>query len=178
MALNLNNYNVDLTDGGYDLAIRGYHPADSNLIARKLEDAELVVVASANYLARAGEPKQPEDLAQHNCIQFELPSTGKSAPWTLKHNNKLIDVATRGNASCNGDFLGGLTLAKHGMGVFQTYRFTVEELLASGQLVEILTEYGGATRPFIMVYPHQRHKSLALRSLMDFLVATLQPASA
>jgi DNA-binding transcriptional LysR family regulator len=177
LALNLNNYNVDLTDGTHDLAIRGYHPADSNLIARKLEDAELVVVAAPAYLAQAGEPTQPEDLAQHNCIQFELPSTGKSAPWTLKHNNKSIDVTTRGNVSCNGDFLGGLTLAKHGMGIFQTYRFTVADLLTSGELVEVLTEYGGTTRPFIMVYPHQRHKSLALRSLMDFLVATLQPVS-
>ena len=50
---------MDLGGGGDDPAIRGRAPADSNLIARKLEDAELVLVASPAYLARAGKPRSP-----------------------------------------------------------------------------------------------------------------------
>src|SRR3546814_14008094 len=50
---------------------------DSSMIARLLEDAKLVVVASPDYLRKAGTPQALEDLDDHECIQFELPSSGR-----------------------------------------------------------------------------------------------------
>ncbi len=84
--IHLSNRNIDFAEEGYDLAIRGRAPTDSNLIARKLEDAELVLVASPSYIKRAGKPKSLEDLANHDCIQFELPSTGRRIPWPFHMN--------------------------------------------------------------------------------------------
>jgi DNA-binding transcriptional LysR family regulator len=57
----LSNRNIDFADEGFDLAIRGRAPRDSSLIARKLEDAELVVVASPAYLRKAGKLNTPDD---------------------------------------------------------------------------------------------------------------------
>ena len=55
----------------------------------------------------------------------------------------------------------------------QTYRFLVEADLRSGQLVEVLQAYSGASRPFSLLYPGNRHMPLRVRVLIDYLVAKL-----
>jgi DNA-binding transcriptional LysR family regulator len=69
--------------------------------------------------------------------------------------------------------LAGVTLARHGAGLFQTYRFVVEQDLADGTLKELLAPYGGCSRPFILLYPHGRHLSSRVRSFVDFLMERL-----
>jgi DNA-binding transcriptional LysR family regulator len=178
--VHLSNRNIDFADEGYDLAIRGRTPSDSNLIARKLEDAELVLVASPSYIKRAGKPKTLEDLENHDCIQFELPSTGRRIPWpfhvNMEVNNKVMDVATTGGYACSEDVLGIVTLARNGAGLVQTYRFIVENDLKNGTLVELMPQYGGTSRPFILLYPHARHLSLRVRTFVDFLIEKLVSA--
>ncbi|MBY4947410.1 LysR family transcriptional regulator [Cupriavidus respiraculi] len=168
--VHISNRNVEFADDVYDLSVRGKAPDDSNLIARKLEDAELVLVASPAYLARAGTPATLEDLHAHDCIQFDLPSSGRRLPWALRQDGEDIDVITTGNYGCAEDVLGGVTLARAGAGIFQTYRFVVEADLRDGALVEVLPACRGATRPFVLLYPHARHMSLRVRAFVDFLV--------
>jgi DNA-binding transcriptional LysR family regulator len=171
----LSNRNIDFADEGFDLAIRGRAPEDSSLIARKLEDAELAVVASPAYLRRAGVPKSIEDLQTHECIQFERPSSGRNIAWTFEEEQGETDFVTHGGYGTSGDVLGGVTLARNGAGLFQTYRFVVEEDLREGRLVEVLGEYGHSTRPFILLYPHGRYLSSRVRVFVDFLVERLAP---
>ena len=66
--------------------------------------------------------------------------------------------------------LGGVTLAKHGAGLFQTYRFIVERELAEGALVEVLRPFAGRSRPFTLLYPQGRHMPLRLRAFVDFIM--------
>jgi DNA-binding transcriptional LysR family regulator len=170
----LSNRNIDFADEGYDLAIRGRAPQDSGLIARKLEDSELVVVASPAYLRRAAASLDtPDDLINHDCIQFELPSNGRNLPWEFKRDGESVEMVTRGGYGSSGDALAGVTLARHGAGVFQTYRFIVEKDIADGTLKELLKPYGGCSRPFILLYPHGRHLSSRVRSFVDFLMQRL-----
>jgi DNA-binding transcriptional LysR family regulator len=171
--VHLSNRNIDFADEGYELAIRGRAPDDSSLIARKLEDAELVLAATPSYLKRAGKPKTLEDLQKHECIQFELPSTGRRIPWTFQVDGKDLDLATPGSYCCTEDVLGVATLARSGAGLVQTYRYILEKDLKSGELVELLPQFGGSSRPFILLYPHARHLSLRVRTFVDFLVEQL-----
>ncbi|RFP21914.1 LysR family transcriptional regulator [Duganella sp. BJB488] len=168
--IHVSNRNIDFADEGYDLAIRGRAPADSNLIARKLEDAELVLAASPAYLKRHGKPRKLEDLDKHECIQFELPSTGKRVPWQFMQDGAAIDMVTNGGLSCSEDILGTVTLARAGAGLTHTYRFIIDQDLARGDLVELLPQHGGTSRPFFLLYPHARHLSLRVRTFVDFLV--------
>jgi DNA-binding transcriptional LysR family regulator len=170
----LSNRNIDFADEGFDLAIRGRAPDDSGLIARTLEDAELVVVASPAYLKSAGKLETPDDLINHECIQFALPSTGRNIPWLFRHEGEDIEMITRGGCSTSGDVLAGATLARHDAGLFQTYRFVVERDLAEGTLREVLTPYGGRSRPFVLLYPHARHLSSRVRCFVDFLMEKLR----
>ncbi|WP_109483578.1 LysR family transcriptional regulator [Paraburkholderia sp. C35] len=170
----LSNRNIDFADEGFDLAIRGRAPDDSGLVARKLEDAELVVVASPAYLKTAGKLETLDDLINHECIQFALPSTGRNIPWSFMQNGEEIDMMTRGGCSTSGDVLAGPTLARNHGGLFQTYRFVVERDLKDGTLREVLTPFGGRTRPFVLLYPHARHLSSRVRAFVDFLVEKLR----
>ncbi|MDF0729671.1 LysR family transcriptional regulator [Pseudomonas entomophila] len=168
--VHVSNRNVDFAEEPFDLAIRGREPADSRLVARRLEDAELVVVATPGYLARAGTPQVPEDLRGHDCIQFEVPSSGRRAPWSFTRDGERVEIDTHGNWTCQGDFLATATLARHGAGLMQAYRFTVQDALASGELVEVLADFGGTSRPFMLIYPQARHMPLRVRVFIDFLV--------
>lgn len=168
--VHISNRNIDFADEGYDLAVRGRAPQDSTLVARKMEDAALVLVAAPSYLKRRGKPKSLEELAGHDCIRFVLPSTGRLVPWQFMRDGSEIEMAGGDAIVCAEDFLGMSTLAVHGGGITQTYRFTVERELASGTLVELLPHHGGCSRPFYLIYPHARHLSLRVRSFVDFLL--------
>ncbi|CAB3872588.1 Glycine cleavage system transcriptional activator [Achromobacter animicus] len=171
--VHISNRNVDFADDGYDLSVRGRAPDDSALIARKLEDAELVVVGAPEYLRRRGTPQTLEDLAAHDCIQFDRPSSGRRIPWTFQVEGEAVDIVTDGAYGTAEDVLGGVTLARAGAGLFQTYRFVVEDDLRAGRLTEVLQQHGGSTRPFVLLYPHARHISRRVRAFADFLVDKL-----
>lgn len=167
--VHISNRNIDFADDGFDLAIRGKAPTDSGLIARTLEEAELVVVATPDYLREAGTPTSLEALAQHDCIQYQLPSSGRNLPWAFQRDGQWVELETSGNCACLDDYLGAVTLVKHGAGLMQTYRFTVQQALERGELCEVLSAFGGARRPFILLYPHARHVPQRVRAFIDFI---------
>lgn len=172
----MTNRNVNFAEEGFDLAVRGRNPPDSGLVARKLEDAELVVVGAPSYLRSRGRPRHLQDLERHDCIQFVLPSTGAPVPWTLKVDGRFIEHDTAGRLRCADDILGPVTLARSGAGLVQTYRFLVEDSLREGALQEVLADLGGASRPFSLLYPGKRHMPLRVRVLIDFLTRRFDPA--
>jgi DNA-binding transcriptional LysR family regulator len=169
----LSNHNVDFTAEGFDLAIRGRTPPDSGLVARRLMDAPLVAVAAPSYLARTGTPQTLEDLAQHECIQFELPSSGQRVTWSFRRDGEDVDVPTGGGLCCLSDLLATVTLARAGGGLLNTYRFLVEEDLQRGTLVEVLQPYAGRSRPFSLLYPQNRHMPLRVRVFIDYLTQAM-----
>lgn len=173
LEIHLSNRNIDFTAEDFDLAIRGRTPPDSSLIARKLEDAELVLVATPSYLARAGAPRSLAELAQHECLQFVLPSTGQSVSWLFRQDGQDIEIHTPSSYRCADDYLGVVTLVRQGAGLLQTYRYIVQEDLAEGRLLELLPEAGGRSRPFSLIYPNRQHTALRVRALIDFLTEEL-----
>ncbi|QGY32318.1 LysR family transcriptional regulator [Pantoea cypripedii] len=172
--IHLSNRNVDFVSEGYDIAIRVRAQPDSTLIARPLEDAKMVVVASPAYLARFPEPQTLDELTQHECIQFELPSNGRNIPWIFFDQGKEREMLTKGSYCCSDDVLGGVTLALNGAGVFQTYHFIAERYLHEGSLKEILPQYRGRSRPYTLLYPLNRHLPLRVKVFIDFLMTQRQ----
>jgi len=171
----ISNRNVDFHEENFDVAIRFRAPPDSTLISRHLEDAALVVVASPAYLKRAGVPRDLSDLEQHECIEFALPSSGRQISWLFNEDGHEKEVLSSGNYICAEDVLAGVTLAKAGAGLFQTYRFIVEKDLAEGGLVEVLQPFAGRSRPVSLIYPHGRSLPSRVRAFVDFLVEQAPP---
>lgn len=164
------NRNIIFSEDNFDIAIRGQKPKDCNLIARKLEDSELIVVATPTYLQNMGIPVMLEDLKKHNCIEFELPSTGRKILWHFCKKGKPVELEIKGNYTILDDFLATNELVKNHAGLMQVYRFSVEKELKSGELVEVLTEFNGATRPFFLLYPHAKYLPLNVRLFVNSLI--------
>jgi len=114
-----------------------------------------------------------EALIDHECIQFEMPSTGRPVPWLFMQNGEPVEMTTNASYGTSGDALAGIPLARSGAGLFQIYRFTVEDDLRAGTLTEVLRDFGGCSRPFILLYPHGRHLSSRVRAFVDFIVEKL-----
>ncbi|MDQ1812452.1 LysR substrate-binding domain-containing protein [Massilia sp. CCM 9210] len=169
--LNIANRNVDLVAEGFDLAVRLGDLPDSGMVARKLEDASLCLVASPDYLKRAGTPASFEELRQHACICFVMPSTGRVSPWLLRDASGDVDWSPAPRVTVSDDVLGVVSLAAHGLGVCQSYDFIVRERIGRGELVELLPQLRGRTRAFSAIYAGHRRPSAAARALIGALSA-------
>jgi len=167
--LNITNRNVDLIAEGFDLAIRLGQMPDSGLVARKLEDAALLLVASPAYLHRMGTPQTLDDLHRHMCLPFILPRTGCIAPWVFREDERDVDWLPASTIETSDDVLGVVSLAEHGMGICQSYEFIVRDRRQRGQLVEVLPHLRGRSRPFSVIFAPHRRQSAATRAMIDLL---------
>lgn len=168
--LNVSNRNIDFVEDGYDLAIRMGEPRDSRLVARKLEDASVGVFAAPGYLQRRGTPTTLDALRTHDLIQFVVPSTGRPMPWIFRSEAGAdVDFSFQCRQRVHEDVLAGLGWAQAGGGLFQMYHFVAREAVQAGRLVEVLTHLGGRTRPFYVLYPHNRHMAARVRALVAYL---------
>lgn len=175
LELSLSNRVVDIVDEGYDLAIRIGTPLDSRLIAHKLEDATVGVFATPDYLARRGVPHSLDDLANHDCLQFVLPTTGRAMPWIFTApDGKELDYTFRSRLRLLDDAFGCISWGNAGGGLFQTYHFIAGPAVVRGELVEVLQPYGGRSRQFSVTYPQNRHLSARVRAFVDFMLERLK----
>ena len=168
--VDVGNRNIDFVEDGYDLAIRAGTPTDSRLVARKLEDATFGIFAAPQYLASRGAPQTPAQLQDHDCIAFVMPSTGRGLPWVFRQDGQDMDLPVHSRVSVQGDLLGCLSYAVGGGGLLQAYHFVAQRHVHSGNLVEVLQGYGGRSRPFSILYPHNRHLSAKVRAFVTFLL--------
>jgi DNA-binding transcriptional LysR family regulator len=172
--LDISNRNIDFVNDGFDLAIRRGDPPDSQLVARPLENVRLGLYAAPAYLARRGTPASVADLAQHDCIQFVLPSNGRPVPWRLRDaDGGDLSFEFESRYRVHGDVLGCVNLARAGAGIFQIYQFIAQEAVVRGELVEILQSANGRSRPFSVLYPRNRHLSMRVRAFVDFVLDEL-----
>ena len=174
LELNIANRNVDFVEDGYDLAIRLGQPPDSRLVARRLEDASVGIFAAPGYLQRQGEPQTIADLAQHELIQFVLPSSGRPLPWLFTDGQgRDIEYAFESARRVHEDVLGCVSWSLSGGGLCQIYHFVADEALRDGRLVEVLKPHAGRSRPFHILYPQNRHLSARVRAFVDFLLKAI-----
>ena len=158
---------VELVAEGFDLAVRIGALPDSTLIARKLAETALVLVASPDYLRRAGAPQTIDDLAEHQLLHYSNLASGHS--WRLRApsgDERQVRAVGRLTVN-NGDAL--LRAACDGLGIALSPAFICAEALRDGTVVEVLP----AARPVPLglwaVYPAGRFTQPKLRVFVDFL---------
>jgi DNA-binding transcriptional LysR family regulator len=179
MELSISDRIIDFVEEGFDVAIRLGIQRDSRLVAYKLEDAFLGVFATPEYLMKKGTPRSLNDLEAHDCIQYVSPNTGRPMIWLFKdEKGEEIDYPIRSRMRILNDALGCVAWVNAGGGLYQTYNFAAAGAVKRGDLVEVLHDYAGRSRPFSILYPQNRHLSAKVRAFVDFLRSSLsvQPA--
>src|SRR5260370_626789 len=132
---------VNLLDEGIDAAVRIGHLPDSSLIAVKTGEVRRVVCASPEYLRRHKLPRQPPDLASHDCIIFSAMTPTDT--WTF--------AASRGSASLRTRRVrhrlpftepeAAIASAVEGRGVTCVLSYQIERELNRGRLSLILEDF-------------------------------------
>lgn len=157
---------ADLVDEGIDVAIRMGWLRDSSLRSVKLGELEQYVVASPGYLARAGTPRTPDDLAALEWIAL----TRLPAPltWTFAGpDGASCTVALRSRIRTDSaDALRALVL--DGAGVTVLHHHGVQRDLASGALVRLLPDWTLPSGGTFAVFPPGRHLSRKARAFAAF----------
>lgn len=164
--LDLADRTVDLVEEGYDLAIRITRQPAPNLIARRLAQAQVLLVAAPDYLRRRGAPQRVADLAAHDCLGYRYWAGGDE--WQLQgpHGEESVRLNNPLRAN-NGDVL--TQAALQGMGIVLQPDFLVAEHLRSGRLQRVLPEYAVAPISIYAVYASRSHLAPKLRSFIDHL---------
>ena len=158
---------VDLVSDGFDLAIRGGAVIDEHLIARRLLRFRGVCIASPDYLARAGRPERPEDLAQHACLVNHGLRTMPG--WVFTRDGEEVRVEVDGPLRCDdGDAL--VSAAEAGMGVAYEPTFLAADALARGTVVPLFTDHSTYEGSFFAVYPNRSHLPVKVRLFIDHLL--------
>ncbi|CDG81773.1 LysR family transcriptional regulator [Janthinobacterium agaricidamnosum] len=169
--LNLNDRLVDLVDEGYDAVIRIGKLEDSSLVARPLHPYRMAICASPAYLARHGRPRTPDDLVQHECLDYI--HWNKLVRWRLK--GETGDSALWGGRfRCNN----GQALrmaALQGFGVVLQTEILLAKDIAAGRLVPLLQEYVPAPRPMHLLYSRDRQPTPKLTTFIDFVLERFGP---
>ena len=159
---------VDIVEEGFDLAVRVGASGSQNLVGRVIGTTQIVCCAAPSYLASHGEPRVPEDLANHVCLTYEYSPTRNV--WTFRDaDGREHQVRIAGSMHANnGQF--NEALAAEGVGIAREPDFIIGPDVRAGRLKPILREFEPPPLNIYVVYPSRRHLSAKVRAFADFLV--------
>lgn len=165
--VNFSDRIVNLVDEGFDVAIRIGRPDDSAMIARKLCDMRLLVVAAPDFLAESGTPAMPEALGAIECIidtNFREPNR-----WPFRNaRGDSLSAPVQGRLRFS-NAEACLNAAGAGLGLACVPSFVAAEALRAGRVVRVLQAFEAEPLALYALYPHSRHLAVKLRRLVDFL---------
>lgn len=164
----------DLIEAGLDAVVRIGEPRDSRLMVKRVGTVRYIVCAAPAYIEANGEPQNPEDLENFDCIG-RVPHGGPSqAKWKFASPGDGMPFerdVTGTLAFDSNDVIIDAGLA--GAGLVQLHTYMAEPYLRSGQLVQVLPEFAAEGPPISVLFPSNRHLAPKVRVFIDFVVDIL-----
>jgi DNA-binding transcriptional LysR family regulator len=160
---------VDMIEEDIHLALRVGRLPDSQLMARKLANIQMIVCAAPAYLELRGTPRVPDELAAHDCLVFsDAPGAGS---WRFR-----TDAGTECKIPISAKlWINGLdalvSAAREAGGIVRVPSWQVRDDLASGRLTRILKTYELAPAPLHLLFEASRLAAPKTRLFADYLIA-------
>ena len=164
---------IDMVEEGVDVALRMGALPDSSMTARKLAAGRRLLVATPAYLARAGTPASPAEIAGHQAVVY---TRYEAAPWTFRHaSGAEASVSVGGRLRVTAaEGLRAAVLADMGLAVASEWMFTPE--LASGAVVELLPDWALPPIDLWALFPSGRLASAKARAFAEYVAGVLREA--
>lgn len=164
--LQLSDQKVDLIESRIDLALRFTNEVESGLVARKINQIHSLLVASTDYLTKQGEPRTPQELAQHRYLahanvnrktwrfyqQGQETALELTSPFIVNDSNVLLNCVLAGN------------------GIAMLPKYMLNEHLEKGDLKAVLTDWQLPIYSLYALYPTRHRLPRTVRAFLDFLV--------
>jgi DNA-binding transcriptional LysR family regulator len=170
ISLNLSDRVVDIVNEGFDCAVRVGDLPDSSLVSVRLADNRRRCVAAPVYLARAGTPAHPSELARHDCLPLSSDAS-QTRGWAFVVDGEVTHLRPNGRLDCSdGQVLHDWCV--QGLGIAWRSTWEVEAEIAAGTLVSVLDDFAAPPNGVYAVFPQRKHLPLRVRLWIDFLKHT------
>ena len=170
LELKLSDTQMNLIEGGFDLALRNYAIEDSSLRARKLADDRRILCASPGYLARYGTPEGPDDLARHQLLTFMNGTARRLSAGGDKRTCTFPPPDAKNRVTCD-DGASMRLMTKSGVGISMSSYWNICTDIQDSSLVHVLPDYEVDDQSAIwLVYPKSNVLTAKVRVFIDFLL--------
>ena len=165
----IDNGLTDIVAQRYDAGVRVGEQVAKDMIAVRIgPDVRMAVVGSPSYFKNRPEPKKPQDLIGHNCINLRLSTHGGLYAWEFEKGVREMKVRVEGQLVFNGTFQ-MLNAALAGLGLAYVPDDLTQRHLAKGRLKRVLEDWCQPFAGYHLYYPSRRQSSAAFALLVDAL---------
>jgi DNA-binding transcriptional LysR family regulator len=160
---------TDIVAERFDAGVRlGEHVAKDMVAVRIGPDERFLVVGSPAYLAGRELPHHPQDLLQHRCINWRLPTLGGLYAWEFEQDGHPLKVRVEGQLVFNA-LPPILKAALASFGLAFLPQDMVRPHVAAGRLVTLLEDWTPPFPGYRLYYPSRRQQSPAFALLVEAL---------
>jgi len=166
----INDYALrDIVADRYDAGVRLGEQVAKDMIAVRIgPDFRNAVVGAPSYFERRPRPHRPHDLTDHDCINLRLPTSGGLWTWPFAKGGRELRVRTEGQLVFNTVPLMA-NMAVAGLGLAYLPEDVVQNHVAAGRLVRVLTDWSAPASGYHLYYPSRRQATPAFALLVDAL---------
>jgi LysR family transcriptional regulator, regulator for bpeEF and oprC len=160
----------DIIEEGIDATVRVGMGGDSRLVMQSLGKAYPITCAAPSYLKQSGIPTTPDAIAQHRCVNFVLPQTGREIIWKFEQDNTAIQLPVQSYLQF--DYAEALLEAAiTGAGIIQAPKYIVATAIQQKKLQPVLANYASKEGTVIaIVYPQKKYLSAKVRVFIEFMM--------
>ncbi|HUJ97016.1 MAG TPA: LysR family transcriptional regulator [Stellaceae bacterium] len=160
---------TDIVAERFDAGVRSGEQVAKDMIAVRIgPDMRVAVVGAPSYFRTRSEPKKPQDLIAHNCINLRLPTHGGLYAWEFEKGARELKVRVEGQLIFNGTFQ-MLNAALAGFGLAYVPEDLAQPHVAEGRLKRVLADWCPPYSGYHLYYPSRRQSSAAFALLVDAL---------
>ncbi len=170
--LDISERHADMIGEGIDLLVRIGALPSSDLVARELLRTRGLTVASPSYLKRNGTPQRPDDLKNHELIDFSFHGITQSWAYTGP-GGELVTIPISPRIRCD-DAHTEKVLAVAGRGITRLPEISCQAELDAGTLVPILTAFENPPLGVHVIYASRENLPAKTRAMIDFLVEKIR----
>ena len=164
------NYGLtDIVAERYDAGVRSGEQVAKDMIAVRIApDMRMAVVGAPSYFRKRSEPKRPQDLIGHNCINLRLPTHGGFYAWEFEKAGRELRVRVEGQFTFNATAQ-MLNAALAGLGLAYVPEGMAQPHIAKGRLKRVLADWCLPFTGYHLYYPSRRQSSAAFAMVVDAL---------
>ncbi len=160
---------TDIVAEQYDAGVRTGEQVGKDMIAVRIApDMRMAVVGAPSYFKSRAEPKKPQDLIAHNCINLRLPRHGSLYAWEFEKGGRELNVRVEGQLTCNGTAQ-LLNAALAGLGLAYIPEGMAEPHIGKGRLKRVLADWCLPFSGYHLYYASRRQSSAAFNLVVDAL---------
>ncbi|MBW7971858.1 LysR family transcriptional regulator [Bradyrhizobium sp. BR 10289] len=165
---------VDLIEEGIDVAIRVGDLADSRLISRQLAPHRICAFASPDYLARRGTPVHPDELVNHDCVNFRFQSSGQAFRWPFLIGDRLVEIMPDAAITTDvSEAVASIIASGAGIGISPT--FVAAPYVRRKELVPVLQDFVVPRTNITALWPESRRGNPNVKAFVAFLGEVFPP---